>query len=67
VALPHGWGHQQSGLNVAGKTRGVNVNILATSGSSNIDPISGMSLLTGIVVEITKAKGEQVVGSWSGI
>jgi formate dehydrogenase len=67
VALPHGWGHQQSGLSVAGKTRGVNVNILAASGSSNIDPISGMSLLTGIVVEITKAKGEQVAGSWSGI
>jgi formate dehydrogenase len=67
VALPHGWGHQQSGLSVARKTSGVNVNILAASGSSNIDPISGMSLLTGISVEITKAKGEQDHGSWSGI
>jgi anaerobic selenocysteine-containing dehydrogenase len=67
VALPHGWGHQQSGLRVARKTRGVNVNILAASGKANIDPISGMSQLTGISVEITKAKGEQDRERWSGI
>lgn len=67
VALPHGWGHQYSGLNVAKKTMGVNVNILAPSGTDRIDPLSGMALLTGIMVTITKAKGRQNTESWSGI
>ena len=67
VALPHGWGHQHSGLNVAKKTLGVNVNILAPSGPGRIDPLSGMALLTGIRVTITKAEGRQNKDSWSGI
>ena len=67
VALPHGWGHQESGLNVAKKTRGVNVNILSPSGPGCIDPISGMALLTGFCVGITKAGGPQSVNSWSGM
>jgi formate dehydrogenase len=67
AALPHGWGHQESGLSVARKTRGVNVNILAPSGPANIDPLSGNALLTGIYVEVKKADGEQSTESWSGI
>ncbi len=67
VALPHGWGHQHSGLKVARRTKGVNVNILAASGPSNIDRVSGMALLTGILVTITKADGDQAEHSWSGL
>lgn len=67
VALPHGWGHQASGLAVAKKTRGVNVNILAPSGPGNIDPLSGMALLTAIPVSVTKSAGTQNVASWNGI
>ena len=67
VALPHGWGHQHSGLGVAKKTAGVNVNILAASGPSKIDHVSGMALLTGILVKIAKARGEQNIHSWSGL
>jgi formate dehydrogenase len=59
VALPHGWGHQESGLQVAGKTTGVNVNILAPSGPGKIDPVSGMALLTGIYVTIGKVQDSQ--------
>ncbi len=66
VALPHGWGHQHSGLSVANKTRGVNVNILAADGPLNIDRISGMAVLTGIYVDITRSTEEQETGSWSG-
>ncbi|MFZ4520325.1 MAG: molybdopterin-dependent oxidoreductase [Bacteroidales bacterium] len=66
VALPHGWGHQHSRLTVAGKTRGVNVNILAADGVEHIDPISGMAVLTGFSVEITKSENPQNVHSWSG-
>jgi anaerobic selenocysteine-containing dehydrogenase len=67
VALPHGWGHQPSGLGVAKRTKGVNVNILAASGPSKIDPVSGMALLTGIIVTIAKAGGSQAENSWSGM
>lgn len=67
VALPHGWGHQRSGLSVAKKTRGVNVNILAPSGADRLDPISGMALLTGILVDISKAAGPQSEDTWSGL
>ena len=66
VALPHGWGHQHSGLGVAKKTRGVNVNILAADGPENLDRISGMAVLTGIFVDIKHAEEPQVVESWSG-
>ncbi|MCT4623803.1 MAG: molybdopterin-dependent oxidoreductase [Schleiferiaceae bacterium] len=67
VALPHGWGHQSSGLNVAKKTKGVNVNILAADGPEKIDPVSGMANLTGFYVNITAASGDQVEHSWSGL
>jgi len=67
VALPHGWGHQNAkGLSVASKTKGVNVNILAADGAENLEPISGMVHLTGIPVEVKKAKQVQQ-DSWSGI
>jgi formate dehydrogenase len=67
VAIPHGWGHQHSkGLSVAGQTKGVNVNILAGSGSEEIDPLSGMSKLTALDVKISRAKDSQA-HSWSGL
>jgi len=67
VALPHGWGHQSSLLSVAKKTKGVNVNILASDGPDKIDPISGMANLTGIYVDIKPAAGEIAENSWSGL
>jgi formate dehydrogenase len=67
-ALPHGWGHQHAtGLSVASTTTGVNVNLLAASGPGSVDPMSGMSHLTGIPVDITRAAGALVGTSWSGI
>jgi len=67
VALPHGWGHQASGLSVASKTRGVNVNILAADGPENIEKVSGMVHLTGINVDVKKSAGPQHHNSWSGL
>jgi formate dehydrogenase len=68
VALPHGWGHQHAaGLGVASKTSGVNVNILAADGPENLEPVSGMARLTGILVEVEKAAGPRDAGDWSGI
>jgi formate dehydrogenase len=67
-ALPHGWGHQHAtGMSVASRTRGVNVNVLAADGADQLEQVSGMAHLTGFVVEVTKAAGPQDVLSWSGM
>ncbi len=68
VALPHGWGHQHArGLSVAGKTRGVNVNLLAADGPDRLERVSGMANLTGFCVDVTPAAGPWDPTSWSGL
>ena len=68
VALPHGWGHQHAtGLSVASRTSGVNVNLLAASGPDHVDPASGMSHLTGLPVEVRVAAGPRDPTDWSGV
>jgi formate dehydrogenase len=68
VALPHGWGHQHAtGLSVASKTKGVNVNLLAADGAGQLERVSGMAHLTGIEVEVRPAAGPQDVTSWAGL
>jgi formate dehydrogenase len=68
VAMPHGWGHQHAvGLSVASKTTGVNVNLLAADGADRIERVSGMSHLTGFVVEVKPAAGPLDPTSWSGM
>ncbi len=53
VSVPHGWGHQQAdGLTIARQTLGANVNLLASDGPVSIEPVSGMSPLSGFPVEI---------------
>jgi anaerobic selenocysteine-containing dehydrogenase len=66
VALPHGWGHQAAtGLSVASKTRGVNVNLLSPDGPERIEKVSGMAHLTGFLVDVRRAAGDQA-HDWSG-
>jgi formate dehydrogenase len=68
VALPHGWGHQHAaGLSVAARKGGVNVNLLAADGPDRLEPVSGMSHLTGFVVDVVPARGPLDPGSWSGL
>jgi anaerobic selenocysteine-containing dehydrogenase len=68
VALPHGWGHQHAtGLSVASRTSGVNVNLLAADGPEGIERVSGMAHLTGFPVEVRPASGPRDPRSWSGI
>ena len=67
VALPHGWGHQDSKMGVASKTTGVNVNLLAADGPDKLERVSGMAHLTGILVEVRPAAGLLNPDHWSGI
>ncbi|HTL83771.1 MAG TPA: molybdopterin-dependent oxidoreductase [Acidimicrobiia bacterium] len=52
VSIPHGWGHDLDGVQLAtaGKHAGVNSNVLA--GSDRFDPLSGNAVLNGIEVEL---------------
>ena len=67
VALPHGWGHQDSKMGVASKTTGVNVNLLAADGPDKLEKVSGMAHLTGLLVEVKPAAGALDPTHWSGI
>jgi anaerobic selenocysteine-containing dehydrogenase len=68
VALPHGWGHQAAtGLSVASRTRGVNVDLLAADGPERLERVSGMAQLTAIAVQVARAAGPQDGADWSGI
>jgi anaerobic selenocysteine-containing dehydrogenase len=55
VSLPHGWGHDLDGaqLAIACERPGVNVNRLA--GSDAVDPLSGNPFLNGVPVEVRSA------------
>ncbi len=67
-AIPHGWGHQHAtGMTVASKTKGVNVNLLGASGPDNVDSLSNMSQMTAIPVSVSIAAGPPDTSSWSGI
>jgi anaerobic selenocysteine-containing dehydrogenase len=54
VSLPHGWGHDMEGteLAVAATRSGVNSNLLSTG---DVDPLSGNAILNGIPVEVVPA------------
>jgi len=55
VSIPHGWGHDVEGTDmaVAAKRPGVNSNVL--SDGSLFDPLSGNAVLNGIPVEVVPA------------
>ena len=53
VAMSHGFGNEKTeGMPIAQRHPGVNVNALSPIGAGSFDPISSMSQLTGIPVEV---------------
>ena len=44
----------------------MNVNVLARSGPEAVEPLSGMSRLTAIPVEVRRAEGRLDPTSWTG-
>jgi len=52
VALPHGWGHQGGGWQLANRHGGVNVNLLASADPEDLEPLAGMTFLNGIAVRL---------------
>ena len=59
VAIPQCWGHDDAdGLKHAKRHPGVNSNLLAGDGPDNVEELSGMGHLSGIVVEVRAHAGE---------
>ncbi|HEX7872772.1 MAG TPA: molybdopterin-dependent oxidoreductase [Sphingobium sp.] len=52
VSYPHGWGHK-AGWERANRTEGVNVNILLGLGRDWVEPVSGMTLIDCLDVQVT--------------
>lgn len=50
VSLPHGWGHQRHGAQLASGEPGVNVNALTDDAA--FDPLTGNSVLNGVPVQL---------------
>jgi len=52
VSIPHGWGHDRPGVEmaVAAGTDGVNVNVLTDD--LRLDPLSGTAVLNGVPVRL---------------
>ncbi len=55
VAFPHGWGHKDAnGLSIASKNPGINANFITPDGPDGCEMLSGMSHMTGFVVDVRK-------------
>ena len=55
IAIPQCWGHKNAGgLSHAAAHPGVNSNLLAGDGPGNIEKLSGMSHLSGILIDVRK-------------
>jgi formate dehydrogenase len=55
IAVPHGWGHKESGLNRAAKLPGQNINQIIPGGPQNMEPSSGQAIIVGHLVTVKKA------------
>lgn len=51
VAMPHGWGHA-GGWQRANSIEAANSNALASAAEADVEPLSGMSILSGIPIRI---------------
>jgi formate dehydrogenase len=55
VAIPQCWGHARAGgLSHAAQHPGVNSNLLAGDGADNVERLSGMSHLSGILIDVRR-------------
>jgi len=58
VSYPHGWGHE-GGWQRANSTSGENVNLLLKTGTDGLETASGISLIDGIAVDLTRRVPER--------
>src|SRR4051794_37877460 len=57
VAMTHGWGNARTpGLRIAQRYPGVNANALLPSGPGSYEKLSNQAHMTGVPVEVTRAR-----------
>ncbi len=63
VAIPHGWGHQRSGVARAKALDGVNINAIIPGGAEHMEPASGQARMTGHLVSLHPVRSDCSIGS----
>lgn len=58
IAVPHGWGHGDSGLGHAKELSGDNINAVIPGGTMHMEPVSGQSVMLAHRVEVRPAAEE---------
>ena len=54
IAVPHGWGHQDSNMSRAASLPGANINEVVPGGPENMEPVSGQAIMLGHFVTVEK-------------
>lgn len=55
IAVPHGWGHGDAGWQIANAAGGTNVNAINSPRVEDLEPLSGMSHMSGVPVRLEAA------------
>lgn len=54
IAVPHGWGHQDSEMHRAAALPGININDVIPGGHQSMEPVSGQAMMLGHLVEVER-------------
>jgi len=55
IAVPHGWGHHDAGWRTANEAGGMNVNLITSARTADLEPLSGMAHLNAVPVRLEPA------------
>ena len=61
VAVPHGWGHQNAPVERAASLPGANINDVIPGGLSQVEPVSGMAIMMGHEVRVSRIDARAAV------
>ena len=61
VAVPHGWGHQNAPVKRAASLPGANINDVIPGGPSQVEPVSGMAIMMGHEVRVSRIEAHHAV------
>jgi anaerobic selenocysteine-containing dehydrogenase len=61
VAVPHGWGHRNAPVKRAASLPGANINDVIPGGPSQVEPVSGMAIMMGHEVRVSRIEAQHAV------
>ena len=57
VSLPHGWGHNRSGMQIRVAEANAHVSVNDLTDEQQIEPVVGNAILNGVPVQVEAARG----------